>query len=192
MKYLFRLSLLLLLILPLSTYSQDENEMFEKMMKYINPAKEHEALHLFAGKWKQNLIRISGKDEIPGVGKSENNIIFGGRFLEMRFNQNYDNYTVNGIIYLGFNNMNKEYFLFGIDELGTASLNAKGSFDAKTNSLNLKGILSDPVTLKNIDVEINITKDRENKFTFEEFTVVNGKKTKVLLIQNLLLEEQSN
>lgn len=192
MKNIFRLSLLLMLLVPLSSYSQDENEKFEKMMKYINPAKEHEVLHFFAGKWRQNLIRISGKDEIPGVGKTENNIIFGGRYLEMRFSQNYDNYSINGIIYLGFNNMNKEYFLFAIDELGTASLNAKGSFDPKSNSLNLKGILSDPVTLKNIDVEIKITKDRDNKFTFEEYTLIDGKKTKVLLIQNILLEEQAN
>ena len=184
-----KILLILFFVSALCLNAQTGEEQFDKMMDYIKPNKNHEVLHEFAGKWKQNILRISEGGEIPGSGTTENSIIFGGRFLEIKFTQSYDNFIVSGIIYLGYDNLSKKFFLFGIDELGTSSLRAEGDYDKKTKTLELRGTLADPVILKNRELIIRMTKDRENKFTFEEFVLENGKERKVLLQQNILIGE---
>lgn len=171
-------------------YSQSQDEQYEQMMKAMSPGKEHQVFGEFVGKWKQNILRYSEGGEIPGSGKCENNIIFGGRYLQIDFLQSYDNYTMKGIIYIGYDNILKSYTLFALDELSTSSFFAKGEYNKKENKLVFKGEIADQIKLSYSTASIVFTKDRENKFTIEQFIERNGKTEKIMTIQNILISEE--
>ncbi len=169
MKNIIIVILTLLFCSNLFAQNQKDQELMEKLMLSAQPNENHEFLAGFVGDWKQNFIRSDRKDESSGIGRSHIELIFGGRFLEIKSEQTIEDQRILSIMYIGYSVADKKYFIFGIDALGTGYMVAQGDYDKKQKEFVLTGSQMDPMTSNPIPLTIKIRLERENKFVYEVF-----------------------
>jgi hypothetical protein len=110
----------------------DEKAMMDAMAKYATPGEAHKKLEAFAGTWDTS-VKWWMKPDAPASeskGTSENKMIFGGRYLEQRFEGTMMEQPFTGIGYTGYDNYKKKYVGSWIDSMGTAMMNSLGTADA--------------------------------------------------------------
>jgi|GEM_PF-2049645 len=170
--------------------AQRGDEALEKLMTATLPNKNHAVLANFVGHWKQDYIRSDGKDESASNGKSMNEMVFDGRFLEIKSQQNISDQFVLSLQYIGFSIPEKKYFIFGIDGVGTGYQFATGDWNEKKKELFFKGTQTDAVTEKPVPFTITIRLERENKFIYEVYSGEPGHMYKSLYIMNIKKDEE--
>jgi hypothetical protein len=79
---------------------------------------------------------------------AESRMILGGRFQEMTHRGTFMGEKFEGISTMGYDNASKKIVSSWIDNMSTGIIYLTGDFDSKTNSVELKGEVTDPMTKK--------------------------------------------
>jgi hypothetical protein len=113
-----------------------------------SPNLKHKALEKFVGNWKTEVRWWMGPGGMPDVsyGTSTNTMIFGGRFIEERFEGRSLGRAFSGLGIVGYDNTAQKYESIWIDSLNTSIMRSIGSVDETLNVFNYEGNLIDPVT----------------------------------------------
>jgi hypothetical protein len=143
---------------------------------YMMPAEVHKNLEKYTGQFEMQITMWMMEGEVPVVIKvnSKNKMILGGRFLEMTQTGDMMGIPYHAISTLGYNNADKNYSLTTITNMGTGTLYVTGQYDHTSNSIQLRGILSNPVNDQMIEVRQVLLFMNDDQMMIENFDQEEG------------------
>lgn len=146
---------IIVLLMTSTTKAQNQDPWSE----YMTPSSVHTLFSQYIGSFNMEITMFMGEGKEPPVitVKSENIMLLGGRFLEMKQKGDMMGMDYQSIITLGFNNTDKKFALTTITNMGTGTLSLFGVWNEKSKSANLLGELTNPVTKNPIKVRQVIT-----------------------------------
>lgn len=167
---------------PMTAEQQAMMEAFEKMGAV---RAEHRQLAWFAGNWdvKQTMWMDPSKPEAhqTTTAKVVATPIFGGRYIEFKYEGSFSGQPYHGQGLFGFDNLKGKYFSTWIDDMSTGTWLAWGDYDAKTKSYTFRGDMDDPMapaTKIAVREVMRIVDDRH--YTFEWYEMHGGKEAKTM------------
>jgi hypothetical protein len=129
--------------------SAEQQAKMEKMKQAMTPGPQHKALEPLAGKWNYTSrfwTEPNGQAQ-ESTGTSDNEMIYGGRFLKESVKGTMMGEAFEGIAYTGYDNVAGEYTSVWIDSMATGLMKSSGTFDGQT--MTLSGTVSCPINGKN-------------------------------------------
>jgi len=183
-----------LLVLPLSGFSQEKEKkggdamqsaemdaMMKKWMEAATPGEPHKKLSDMAGIWQTTMRSwVNGADGEPAVSKGSSEIkwVLDGRFLQQEAKGEMMGMPFSGIGFTGYDNINKKYVSFWIDNSSTGMYPSEGTLDKEGKVLTMVGKMDD-VTTGEHDKTIKyvhrfISKDRQ-VFEMHDLSLPEGK-----------------
>ncbi|MGA9119765.1 MAG: DUF1579 domain-containing protein [Bacteroidota bacterium] len=149
-------SLILALVLAVpSVLAQEKQgdaamqEMMKKWQEAMTPGAPHKALAGLEGEWNAEVKSwMNGPDAPPSVsqGKCTMKMVFGGRYLEQEFTSEMMNMPFSGMGFTGYDNVNKKYVGFWIDNMSTGMSTMEGSMTPAGDVLTMYGKMDDVTT----------------------------------------------
>ena len=121
----------------------------EAMQKLGSPSDAHKALEPLVGTWTYTAQWWMAPATQPQsmTGTTTNTLVFGGRFLKQEIHgQATDQPPFEGLGFIGYDNIRKEYQSVWLDNMATGMMVGAGQFDAATKSLTGQGDFSCPLT----------------------------------------------
>ena len=139
--------------------------------EYMTPSDVHSVFGQYAGSFKMEITMSmsEGKEPVIITMDSENTLLLGGRFLEMKQQGNMMGMAYNAITTAGFNNTDKKFALTTITNMGTGTLSLSGDWDHTTKTANLFGQLTNPVSKEIINVRQTVSFIEGNCILIESF-----------------------
>ncbi len=146
----------------------DEKAMMEMMAKISAPGELHKKLDAFAGTWdtKVTMWMMPGAKPDVSTGTSKNSWIFGGRYLEQRFEGVFMGQKFSGVGYTGYDNVTKKWWGTWMDSMSTGIMVSEGKMEGD-NAWTFEGRSADPMTGQMMDVKEKITIKDEDHHTME-------------------------
>ncbi|MBK7630062.1 MAG: DUF1579 domain-containing protein [Ignavibacteriales bacterium] len=186
MKFLSKLSLVLVLFLTFYSYAQDvdQDAMMKEWQTYMTPGPEHEMLAGMVGEWEGDITMWMDPSQPPQTmkGTTTYELVMDGRYLVGHFSGMMMGMPFNGMDLTGFDNALKVYQNVWIDNMGTGMMITEGTVDKSTNSITYNGHMVTPngskAKVRNV-VKI-IDKDHS---TFEMFVDMGTGETKSMEIK---------
>lgn len=129
--------------------SADVDEAMKKWKASIMPGAPHKALDAYEGSWETTTkIWMGGPTAPPSESKGTADIrwILGGRYLEQRVKSGMMGMPMDGYGLTGYDNMNKKYVVFWVDNLSTSMYTAEGAMDQSGKVLTVYGKMDEPMT----------------------------------------------
>lgn len=162
---------LFLYLITLSGVTRAQDPTPSPVAPATGPVLAHRHLLLFAGEWeKQVSVEASpGTDPVTATGTMTNDLILGGRFLQMR-----QTTGVEALVILGFDDRVGKYTLHAIGSNGNFAVDARGEFREEDKSLILDGVDVDPAMRTQLPFRFvyrstgTDSYERELLFQFEE------------------------
>jgi Protein of unknown function (DUF1579) len=144
----------------------------EAWMKLAELGKEHEALKPMAGKFncECSMVMAPGTPEQKTAGSCENELIFGGRFLQSKFKGEFMGQPFEGIGYTGYDNYKKKYISTWTDSMSTMIMFSEGTGDPSGKVITLISEMPDPTTNKMQKCRTVLTVESNDKHTMRMFS----------------------
>jgi hypothetical protein len=131
------------------------------------PGPEHAILAELSGAWTSSVtFSFLPGGPVTGPGSTNNQMILGGRFIQMNGVSELLGTRAGTMQIVGFDNRSRRYTLFGIDELGTYSITAEGALDSASGTIDLLGADTDPKSGHTMEFRIRISRPVDNRYTF--------------------------
>jgi len=124
-------------------------EAMKKWREAITPSENHKKLEVFAGSWETTTnIWMQGPTAPPTVtkGTAEIKWALGGRYQQQEAKGEMMGQPMSGVGFTGYDNFNKKYVGFWIDNMNTAMYVSEGGFDQSGKVLTLYGKMDEPMT----------------------------------------------
>jgi hypothetical protein len=195
MNYLYRFFIILFCATFFSLSAQEQaQEMTDEQkawMDYMTPGQLHQMLASHAGKWETETTYWMTPDAEPqtSVGESFNKMIIGGRYLQSNPTGITWGNPYEGMSIEGYDNATREFTNIWIDNLGTGTSIAKGTFDEETMTINYSGEMVDPMTKEKIKYREIISFGDENSHVLNMYFEFEGKEFKGMEIIFTKVEE---
>jgi hypothetical protein len=152
---------------------EDMAKMMEAMTKLGAPGEYHKHLEGMIGSWN-----VAGKfwmapdaELQESKGTSEMKWMLGGRFVMHEYSGQFQDMPVNGVGYIGYDNMKKQYVSVWLDTMSTAIYTETGECDASAKTFTFKGAYDDPMTGQKKNTKTVIKVISPDKFTNEMYEV---------------------
>jgi hypothetical protein len=115
-------------------------QMEAKCMELSGKAVEHERLKQLAGTWTcTGTVHTISMGDMPVRGRSVNQLVLGGRFLQMDYEGPGPAGTLQGTGHMGYDRQSRTYQSTWMMSLGTTIDVMAGTFDADTHTFELRG-----------------------------------------------------
>lgn len=127
----------------------DVEAMMKKWMEAATPGAPHKKLNDMVGTWQATIRSwMNGADGEPAVsnGTSEVKWVLGGRFLQQDVKGEMMGMPFSGIGFTGYDNINKKYVGFWIDNSSTGMYPTEGTLDKEGKVLTMIGKMDDVTT----------------------------------------------
>ncbi|MCB1057809.1 MAG: DUF1579 family protein [Acidobacteria bacterium] len=128
---------------------EEQQEMLARAQAIAQPGPEHRLLEKLAGHWRM-AVKIWGPPGQPPkslTGESDQTMILGGRFLEVRAkSEESQGQHIESLVIYGYDRRLDLYTMTGFDNLGTYSIEAEGVVDEETGTVDLEGTTLDPMS----------------------------------------------
>ena len=172
MKFINAILSIVLSLLVVSSNAQQT----DPWTNYMMPSEIHKSLEKYAGDFAMEITMwmMEGAEPVVINVTSENKMILGGRFLEMTQTGDMMGMAYHAISVLGYNNSDKNYNLTTVTNMGTGTLYVSGSYDTKSNSVQLRGNLSNPMNGKIIEVRQSLQMIDDDTLLIENFDMESG------------------
>lgn len=125
----------------------------EEMMKHweaaMMPGEGHKKLEPMVGIFDAEVkMWMNGPSGEPTVstGTSVNTLVLGGRYVQQQFTSVMMNQPFSGIGFTGYDNFNKKYVGFWIDNMSTGMSTMTGSVDKQGSTFTMWGKMDEPMT----------------------------------------------
>lgn len=183
---------LFIVILLLSPYkfltAQQEDTQAEQMKiwtAYMTPGPMHEMMAKSVGDWKtinRYWMDPSG-DPMVTEGTAKSEMIMGGRYQTTKTSGTVMGMPMEGMSLIGYDNATGEFTEIWIDNLGTGTSVAKGTYDENTNSINMDGTMVDPMTKSEMKFKQVLKFLDDNHQIIEMYTDNNRQEVKSMEIE---------
>lgn len=157
-RYLLFMSVVLLSLLVCPAMNAQEKgtsqdpgmaEMMKKWMDAATPGDNHKKLGDLVGSWDLTTsMYMGGPGSEPTISKGSAEItwIMGGRFISQDIKGEMMGMPMTGLGITGYDNMNRKYVSFWIDNTATGMYTAGGHFNQDGTVLSLYGTSDEPMT----------------------------------------------
>jgi len=148
-------------------------------------AEQHQ-LEYFVGDWSTKSTMWMDPKAPPQVseGKSHSEAIFGGRYIETKFDGNMMGESFSGRGTMGYDNLGGRFFVTWIDSMSTGFWLSYGSYDKASNSYTYRGSMPDPMAPKTkVAVRVVVRIIDPSHYTFEWNETHKGKEAKTMQIE---------
>jgi hypothetical protein len=134
----------------------------QEMMALAQPGEPHKHLELLLGNWEGELKVWFAPGRAPMTFKAskQRESLFGKRFVIEHVEMSSDMGPIHALGIMGYNNAEKRYESFYIDDGGTAMIMSTGTFDTATKTFTFTGDENDMTGKK---VQRRMTLDCSNK-----------------------------
>lgn len=149
---------------------QSHDAMMEKWKEFATPGENHKLLDPLVGNWDYIVKWWMTPDAKPeeSRGTSEVKWIMGGRFLEQTARGVSMGQPFQGMGIIGYDNAEKQYRSFWIDNMGTGIMRSSGNYEASKKEIVETGRFTDPT--EGVTIFHGVTKIvDQNKFTYEMY-----------------------
>ncbi len=126
-----------------------QEEMMKRWQEAMTPGDAHKKLESMVGTWDAEVkMWMNGPTAQPTVSKgtSQNKLVLGGRYVQQDFSSEMMNQPFSGIGYTGYDNFNKKYVSFWIDNMSTGMSTMDGKIDKDNKTLTMWGKMDEPMT----------------------------------------------
>ncbi len=160
-----------ILILLIFNWTSMTAQTKDPWAEYMTPSNVHSVFAQYVGSFTMEITMSMGEGKEPTIITlaSENNLLLGGRFLEMKQHGKMMGMDYQSITTIGFNNTDKKFALTTITNMGTGTLSLFGNWDNPTKSANLFGQLTNPVSKEIINVRQTVTFIDKDSILIESF-----------------------
>ena len=147
----------------------DEKAAMEAWQKAMTPGEGQKKLAPMVGTFETKVRTWMDPDPTKPpedtAGSSVNTWALGDRYVQMKYEGIMMGETLNGIGFIGFDNVSKKYVSTWIDTAGTGMMWSTGTMDASGKVISLKAMVNDPSTGKPspADTKITITDNDHHK-----------------------------
>lgn len=187
LKHILTTFFILSLFLTPNIFSQDEDMAAQQQawMEYMTPGPMHEMMAKSVGDWKATIKFWMDPAGEPTVteGTSKVEMILGGRYLKETSNSMVMGMPMEGLNLVGYDNATKEFTSIWIDNMGTGTMIAKGSYDDETKTITLHGSMVDPMTGKDTKFRETLQIVDDNHHVFEMYTDRDGQEVKSMEVE---------
>lgn len=123
-------------------------EMMEAWQKYSMPGEHHQHFTEMAGDWTHTVTMwmAPGAPPVESTATSTSGLSMDGRWLEETFSGNMMGMPFEGQSLLGYDNFREEYVAIWRDNLSTAPMISRGTYDPATKTLTLTASVDDVMT----------------------------------------------
>ncbi|WP_194776250.1 DUF1579 family protein [Pararhodonellum marinum] len=170
----------LLLILVIFSVNPIEAQNQDPWTEYMTPSGMHDMLKKYVGEFQMEISMDMGEgfDQSKIPVDSHHLMLLGGRYLELKQTGNMMGMEYESITIMGFNNSDKSFALTTITNMGTGTLSLFGDWDEETNSANVSGQLTNPMTKGRINVRQTISFVDADTILIESFDQEGNSKEK--------------
>jgi hypothetical protein len=153
------LILMLTLIVGSDSFSQEkkkstkkmpsEEEMMKRWQESMTPGTQHKMLEESVGTWDAEVkmwMKGPGSEPTISKGTSENKMVLGGRYLQQDFTGEMMGQPFSGMGLTGYDNFEKKYVSFWVDNMSTAMSTMDGDMDKDGKSCTMWGKMNEPAT----------------------------------------------
>ncbi len=148
------LAMLGLLIATSSSHADDQPaKMSKEMQAHMAKARKagsagpgHAIFKNLEGTWsvESTAWMQPGAAPAKSTGSSSMKLVLGGRFLEQTFTGNWHGHPFEGIGFIGYDNVRKEYTSTWMDNMSTGMTQSTGKYNAATKTVSETGTFSCP------------------------------------------------
>jgi hypothetical protein len=173
---------------PKKAGAVDEKAAMEAWQKAMTPGEGQKRLTPIVGTFETKVRTWMDPDPTKPpedtVGSSINTWALGDRYVQMKYEGIMMGETLNGVGYLGFDNVSKKYVSTWMDTAGTGMMWSTGTLDSSGKVLSMKAMVNDPATGKPspADTKITITDNDHHKLEMWGKNPA-GKMTKIMEIE---------
>lgn len=147
MKSIIRLSVLVILLIPITTTDAEESHLSNdsiRAIEYIKlsqPGPEHDILAELEGKWDIEIKMWTNPEASPLIMNAvgENKMILGGRFMQSTSAGDYMGHTMESISMFGYDRRSDKFTVVGFDNQGTYWVTATGKWKEQDKVISLYG-----------------------------------------------------
>lgn len=154
----------------------------QAMMTAMAPGAHHEHMKQLTGNYTYTMKMWMDPAAPPqeSTGKRSAEMILGGRFLEEKYSGNFMGMQFEGIGWMGYDNLKKEYTGAWIDNMGTGIMDMNGTCAADGKTWTMTGSGMDPATGKPMTTRSVTQVVDANTFTMTMYGPgADGKETKM-------------
>jgi hypothetical protein len=147
----------------------DEKKAMEAWQKAMTPGEGQKRLAPMVGIFETKVRTWMDPDPTKPpedtAGASVNTWALGDRYVQMKYEGIMMGETLNGVGYVGFDNVSKKYVSTWMDTAGTGMMWSTGTMDASGKVLSMKAMVNEPATGKPspADTKITITDNDHHK-----------------------------
>jgi len=126
-----------------------QEEMMKRWEESMKPGEAHKKLEAMVGTFDAEVkLWMNGPTGEPTVSKgtSENKLVLGGRYVQQDFTSEMMNQPFSGIGYTGYDNFNKKYVGFWIDNMSTGMSTMDGHLEKDGKTYLMWGKMDEPMT----------------------------------------------
>ena len=126
-----------------------QQEMMKKWQEAMTPGAPHQKLAEMEGSWDAEMkMWMGGPDTPPAVNRMTctMKMVLGGRFLQQEVQGQMMGMPFSGMGFTGYDNVNKHYVGFWIDNMGTGMSTLDGVMNQKGDVLTMYGKMDEPGT----------------------------------------------
>jgi len=169
----------------------DQQKMMETYMKLMAPGPNHDYFKDFVGTWdvKTTAWMAPGAEPMVTDGRSESQLILGGRFLMTRFSGTMFGQPFEGVQIDGYDNLKNKYGTLWLDNSGTGFYFLEGERDTTTGVLTMTADWPDPMSGASVGVRGVTTWKGKDEYVYEMYmTPPGGKEFKSM--QNVMTRKK--
>jgi hypothetical protein len=150
------------------------------MMQVATPGPQHKQFAELAGTWEASasMFMPGAPPQPPSKGSNINTAVLGGRYLQSEMHSTMMGMPFNGFGTMGYDNHNKKYFMFWVDDMGTGYSTAEGTADQSGKVITLYGKMDEPTTGendKNVKYVYRIQSKDKYLFEIHDLSLPDGK-----------------
>ena len=134
-----------LVVAPRAHGQEMSPEMMQAWMEATTPGEHHQVLNGNVGNWEQKLTMwmAPGAPPVESTSTSTAAWTFDGRWIEENITGNVMGMPFQGRSMMGYDNFRGEYVSVFMDNMSTAPMIARGTYDPATRTFTLTGTMDD-------------------------------------------------
>ena len=147
----------------------NQQKAMEMMMRAATPGDEHKALNGMVGTFdvKLKFWPANGAPPMESTGKSVNEWVLGGRWVQQRFDGSFMGQPFSGIGYTGYDNVTHTYVGTWMDTMTTSVMSSHGNPDPSGKVYTFTSVVKDPVSGEGTQVDSKIIVTDADHHTME-------------------------
>ncbi len=161
----------------------DSAAMMKAWQDFMTPGDNHKWLEKSNGTWEGEVSQWMDPAAPPTKAKAVNvqSSALGGRYTISKFTTTMMGQPMEGMGTMAYDNAKKMFVSTWIDNMGTGIVHMSGTLDANTNTLNLKGHQSDPMTGKDSEMREEFKMIDDNTYSMALYGAgMDGKEMKFM------------